>query len=114
MGSPPDYKPYLTEQQWKELISKLNEDEKQLLRLFEEYQMISEDEAIKGLNTSWRKAYLNILGGITKKIGKIINVSAGENDWFIAIRRPDDRILRWAISGSDCKILRRLRKKGYL
>jgi hypothetical protein len=80
--------------------------------MFVELQMITEDEVKKEFHTlAWRKIYLNILGGISQKIVKATNKPKVGCHWYFAIKRPDDRILRWAISSIDLGILRELLKK---
>jgi hypothetical protein len=102
------YKPWLNEKQWLQVIDKLNKDQKMILHLFSRYfQETFTSEIAKELKVSEKEAYLNKIGGITRQIGKILNIKAGDNRWVMASRRRCGCIY-WIMNGEDKKILRKL------
>ena len=107
------YQPYLNKKQWIEVISKLNPDQKELLKLFIKYrQLLHIREAKKELNES-EKTITNRMGHITRVIGKIINIKATENRWYYYIPRGINNFW-WVISSSDYNVLKEIVKEKKL
>jgi hypothetical protein len=102
------YSPYLSEKQWLEIISNLNDKQKITLRLLSrDKQETFTKEIAEELGITEKQAYLNVIGGITKKVGNLLNLKAGDNRWAIVSQKRCGCI-SWVMSGVDKIILRRL------